>query len=118
MGRVAGAQRGPAGAPRCVRVAGGGNVGRRVLSSQASTGLWAAIIPSASRIKRSVQLTTQGAEDLGWPSAAGWTLATIAWLVVAVLFVLIYVAVGVIMEALFGIRLRRHDNSDGTDSAG
>jgi hypothetical protein len=65
-----------------------------------------------------VQLTTQGAEDLGWASAAGWAVATIAWLVVAVLFVLIYVAVGVIMEALFGIRLRRHDNSDGTDSAG
>jgi len=29
-------------------------------------------------------------------------------------FVLIYVAVGFMMEALFGIRLRRGDDSDGT----
>jgi len=42
---------------------------------------------------------------------------TVAWLVAAP-FVLIYVAVGFMMEALFGIRLRRRDNSDGTDSAG
>ena len=33
-------------------------------------------------------------------------------------FVLIYVAVGFMMEALFRIRLPRGNDSDGTDSAG
>jgi hypothetical protein len=39
----------------------------------------------------------------------------VAWLV-AVPFVLIYAAVGFMMEAPFGIRLRRDDSSDGTGS--
>jgi len=46
-----------------------------------------------------------------------WPIVTVAWLV-AVPFVLLYVAVGFMMDALFGIRLRRSDDSDGTDSAG
>jgi hypothetical protein len=50
-------------------------------------------------------------------SLALWPIVTVAWLVAAP-FVLIYVPVGFIMEALFGIRLRRGDDSDGTDSAG
>ncbi len=41
----------------------------------------------------------------------------VAWLV-ARPFVLIYIAFGSIMEVPFGIRLRRSDDSDGTDSAG
>ncbi len=44
-----------------------------------------------------------------------WPIVTVAWLVV-VPFVLTYVAIGFIMEVLFGIRLRRGDDSDGTDS--
>ena len=50
-------------------------------------------------------------------SLALWPIVMVAWLV-AVPFVLISVAVGFVTEALSGIRLRRHDNSDGTDSAG
>jgi len=46
-----------------------------------------------------------------------WPIVTLGWLVAAQ-FVLIYVAVGFMMEVLLGIRLRRSDDSDGTDSAG
>jgi len=42
---------------------------------------------------------------------------TAAWLV-DVPFALLYVGVGFIVEALFGIRLRHSDDSDGPDSAG
>ena len=55
---------------------------------------------------------------VGWPgSLALWSIVMVAR-IVAVPFVLIYVAVGSIVEALFGIRLRRSDDFDGTGSAG
>ncbi len=53
-------------------------------------------------------------ERLVW-LAHGLTVM-VAWLV-AVPFVLIFVAVGFIMEALFGMRLQRSNDSDGTDLA-
>ena len=46
-----------------------------------------------------------------------WPLVTVAWLV-AVPFVLLYVAVGFTVEVLFGIRLRHSDDSDGPDPSG
>jgi hypothetical protein len=46
-----------------------------------------------------------------------WPIVTLGW-IVAAQFVLIYVAVGFMMEVLLGIRLRRSDDSDRTDSAG
>jgi hypothetical protein len=46
-----------------------------------------------------------------------WPIVTVAWLV-AVPFVLLYVAVGFTIEALFGIRLRRRNDSDGSDRPG
>jgi hypothetical protein len=48
---------------------------------------------------------------------ARWPIVTVAWLV-AVPFVLLYVAVGFTLEVLFGIRLQRSDDSDGPDPPG
>lgn len=46
-----------------------------------------------------------------------WPIVMAGWLV-AVPFALIYIVVGSIMGALFGIRLRRSEDSDGAGSAG
>jgi hypothetical protein len=46
-----------------------------------------------------------------------WPVVTVAWLV-AVLFVLLYVAVGLTVEVLFGIELRCSDDFDGPDRPG
>ena len=46
-----------------------------------------------------------------------WPAVTVAWLV-AVPFVLLYVAVGFTVEVLFGIRLRRSDDADGPEPPG
>ena len=43
-----------------------------------------------------------------------WPIVTVAWLI-AVPFVLLYVAFGFTVEVLFGIRLRRSNDSDGPD---
>ena len=52
---------------------------------------------------------------LVWPAL--WPIVTVAWLV-SVPFVLGYVAVGSLIEVIFGIRLRRRDDSDGPDPPG